>query len=210
MSTRALQAIKRHRFALPWLLVKKSLGNLVRIETLVLFRYQLGSGLATGPAPLPRGLQISRIDEPSDPVFRDLCARYPHKDFRERIGLSGRLCYVALCEDRVAGYGWVSSDSVYVDEIARAFPLSQGEVFIYDCYVDAAHRGRGIYPALLRAILGDLETRDGLGHAVIGAASVNHASLRGIRKAGFREWKRVHYLGWGNQHRWWGLDACDI
>ena len=204
MGYRSVQAFKRHRYSLPWLLLKKSLAGLVTIETLVLFDYDL----QTWPKPIgrdPTGLAVCRVDDVTSPLFARLCAKYPDKDFPERGALPGRECYVAVCDDDIAGYAWVSADSLHVDEIACTLPLAPDEVFIYDCFVDEAHRGKGIYPLMLQAALRDCAAQRHIRRALIGAASVNHASLRGIRKAGFREWKRVHYVACGSMQRWWGL-----
>lgn len=205
MAIRGLQLFKRHRYALPWLLLKKCVSGVVTIETLVVFDVQLDAWKRQEHRNLP-GLTLSRIDDSESPVFAQLCAKYPDKDFRERYVLPRRDCYVALRTGEIAGYAWVSADSLHVDEIACAFPLAADEVFIYDCFVDEAFRGEGIYPAMLRAALEGCAAQKGVRRAVIGAVSVNHASLRGIRKAGFREWKRIHYLQCGNLQKWWGLD----
>jgi len=204
MSTRALQALKQHRFHLPWLLIKKFIASVVRIETLVLFRRALDD-VSHHTAP---GLDIVPANDAASQLFRRLCAKYPEKNFQERLGLRGRNCYVALRNGDIAGYGWLSTDSLYVDEIACTYPLAPGEVFIYDCFVDDAYRGQGIYPAILEATLSDCSKRSDIHTAVIGAISVNQASIRGIRKAGFKEWKRIHYVEWGRRQHWWGLDAC--
>lgn len=199
-----LQLFKRHRHSLPWLLLKKLLGGVITIETLVLFVCELE---AWRPEVRDRrGLELCRIDDVESPVFAQLCAKYPDKDFRARRAIPRRQCYVALRNGEIAGYAWVSADGLHVDEIACAFPLAADEVFIYDCFVDEAFRGEGIYPAMLRAALDGCAAQKGIRRAVIGAVSVNHASLRGIRKAGFREWKRIYYLQCGSLQRWWGLD----
>lgn len=206
MHSRSLQLFKRHRHALPWLVVKKSLAGLVTIETLVLFECDLADR-ATAHGYEPPDPAVLRIDDVASPLFARLCAKYAEKDFRERGMLPGRECYVALRDGDIAGYAWVSDDSMHVDEVACVVPIAADEVFIYDCFVDAAHRGAGIYPAMLRTALAGCAARQGVRRAVIGAASVNQASIRGIRKAGFREWKRIHYLQCGTMQRWWGLDS---
>lgn len=204
MGTRGLQAFKRYRYSLPWLLLKKSLGGIVTLETLVLFDYDLDARKRPDTRTRP-GLTVCRVEDPSGPLFARLCEKYPEKDFRVRRALPGRQCYVAVRDDDIAGYAWVSSDSLHVDEIACTLPLAADEVFIYDCFVDEAHRGEGIYPAMLETALADCAAQPGVRRAVIGAASFNHASIRGIRKAGFRELKRIHYVACGNLQRWWGL-----
>jgi GNAT superfamily N-acetyltransferase len=205
MATHGIQLLKRHRYALPWLVLKKSVARFMTFETLVLFNFTL-AGNARPEQRDPPGLCVLRIDAQS-PVFMRLCEKYPGKQFRERLAVSGRECFVAIRDGEVAGFAWVSCDAMYVDEIGCSLPIAADEVFIYDCFVDEAFRGQGIYPAMLHAVLAASAAKPGIRRAVIGAVSTNHASLRGIRKAGFRECKRVRYLQCGELRRWWGLDA---
>jgi GNAT superfamily N-acetyltransferase len=205
MATHGVQLFKRHGYALPWLVLKKSVASFMTFETLVLFESTLDARALQGASDRP-GVTVIHIDDRQSPVFDRLCETYPDKDFRERIAVPGRECYVALREGDVAGYAWVSTDAMHVDEIACVLPIAADEVFIYDCFVDEACRGAGIYPAMLRAALAGCAAMPGVSRAVIGAVSVNKASLRGIMKAGFCELKRIHYLQCGGIQHWWGLE----
>jgi ribosomal protein S18 acetylase RimI-like enzyme len=204
MKSRILQALKTYRFTLPWMLLKKGLAPFVRIETLSIYRLPL-SAVAT-EAKVPNSpLAVVRIADTGSELLRKLCAKYTPNNFASRINQE-RCCYVALRGDVIAGYAWVATGALYIDEIARACRIPAGEIFIYDAFVDAEQRGRGIYPAMLAAVLADYRREGNTQAALIAAASVNQASIRGIRKAGFEEWKKVGYLEWRKKQRWWGLD----
>lgn len=66
-----------------------------------------------------------------------------------------------------------------------ALPLREGEVYIHYCETDPAHRGKGLYPAMLRLAAARL-AEAGYRTAYIACATDNAASVRGILKAGFR------------------------
>jgi ribosomal protein S18 acetylase RimI-like enzyme len=66
------------------------------------------------------------------------------------------------------------------------------EVYLYDAFTFAEYRGQNLYPALLQQIL-DLSSQQGFRRALIFVLSDNMASIRGVQKAGFREFQRVTY-----------------
>jgi len=66
------------------------------------------------------------------------------------------------------------------------------EVYLYDAFTFAEYRGQNLYPALLQRVL-DSSHRQGLRRALIFVLSDNTASIRGVQKAGFREFQRVTY-----------------
>src|SRR5262245_40705165 len=62
---------------------------------------------------------------------------------------TGRRCFVALVDGRIASYAWVSSHCERVGELERVFVLSEGDRYIWDCATVADHRGQHLYTALL-------------------------------------------------------------
>ena len=66
------------------------------------------------------------------------------------------------------------------------------EVYLYDAFTFAEYRGQNLYPTLLQRIL-DFSRQQGLRRALIFVLSDNTASIRGVQKAGFREFQRVTY-----------------
>jgi GNAT superfamily N-acetyltransferase len=203
-----LLAWKKHRSSLPKVMLKKLLGKLVRVETLVVYRHELMS------LPLLHAdrstVQFVRLDDVASEAFHNLCRQYPHKKFHERLRRPGQLCYIALRANQIAGYAWVTRTDIYVEEISCMYPVAPGEIFIYDCFVDPLFRGAGIYPAMLGFIIEDGQQQNTkLKNVGIAASALNQASIRGILKAGFIEQKRIRYVECLQKQRWWGLHPAE-
>lgn len=97
---------------------------------------------------------------------------------------SGRRCYVAKVENKLAAYGWVSFDEEFIGELNLLLKLLPGEAYIWDCATLPTFRRNLLYSALLTYILKDLNTEQW--HRVwIGADFDNIPSQRGIARAGF-------------------------
>lgn len=202
-------AWKTYRTSLPWIALRKLFGKLVRVETLVVYQRDIPSS-----SPLQRTLdpstQVIRLGDAGSEIFRRLCRQYPEKKFHERFRFAGQQCFVAMRDNRIAAYAWASACEIYVDEIACLYPVAPGEIFIYDCYVEAVCRGNGIYPAMLEAIVRDFAQREpNVKRAVIAASVLNHASIRGILKAGFTERRRIRYVECLHKQKWWGFDPME-
>lgn len=89
--------------------------------------------------------------------------------------------YVAFIEDEPAGYGWSGANSVGVADVF--WPMTPNSRGLWDFFTLESARGRGVYPHLLQAILRREQNeaeKFWIGHRVD-----NHASKRGIEKAGF-------------------------
>lgn len=97
---------------------------------------------------------------------------------------TGRRCYVAQVEGKLAAYGWVSFDEEFIGELNLRLRLLPGEAYIWDCATLPPYRRNLLYSALLTYILGDLSTEQ-LHRVWIGADFNNIPSQRGIVRAGF-------------------------
>lgn len=95
----------------------------------------------------------------------------------------GHRAYVARRDGEPAAWGWVATRSAAIGELGSAFALPHGERYLWNFVTLAAHRGLGVYPRLLQAIV-RAESRDAQ-RFWIAYAPENHASGAGIRKAGF-------------------------
>lgn len=112
--------------------------------------------------------------------------RRPPSLVQQRIGQGHDCVLVTGDAGQVLGYGWIAYGSHNEDSLALRLTLSADEVFLYDFFVDSLHRGTGLYPRMLRAIL-SLVSRAKEGRRVyIATQAENRASKRGIEKAGFR------------------------
>lgn len=96
---------------------------------------------------------------------------------------AGHRAYVARLHGAPAAWGWVATRQATIGELATTFDVPRGERYLWNFVTRAAHRGLGIYPRLLDAIV-----RAESGEAErfwVAYAPENHASGAGIRKAGF-------------------------
>ena len=99
---------------------------------------------------------------------------------------AGRRPYVVETEGKIVSYGWVAFSAEPIGDLGLSFELAADEVYIYDCATRPDYRGRGYYPALLRAMVADL-SREGWRRAWIGTGPGNFVSQRGIARAGFQK-----------------------
>ena len=96
---------------------------------------------------------------------------------------AGHRAYVARRDGEPAAWGWVATRTATIGELGSAFAIPAGERYLWNFVTLAAHRGLGIYPRLLDAIV-RAESRDAE-RFWIAYAPENHASGAGIRRAGF-------------------------
>jgi len=97
---------------------------------------------------------------------------------------SGRRCYAARVDGKLAAYGWVSFDEEFVGELRLRLRLLPGEAYIWDCATVPEFRRQRLYSSLLSFILSDLRFGQ-FKRAWIGANLDNEPSQRGIARAGF-------------------------
>lgn len=93
---------------------------------------------------------------------------------------------------RIVSYCWATSEPVEIGEIRCVMSPRSDEIYIYDAFTFAEYRGNNLYPVLLQRVL-DHSRAQGLRRALIFVLSDNEASIRGVQKAGFREFQRVTY-----------------
>lgn len=95
----------------------------------------------------------------------------------------GHRAYVARMHGAPAAWGWVATKLADIGEVGASFPIAEGERYLWNFVTLSSHRGLGIYPQLLRAILrAESEEAE---RFWIAYAPENHASGAGIAKAGF-------------------------
>ena len=96
---------------------------------------------------------------------------------------AGHRAYVAEMNGQPAAWGWVATRSAEIGELRTTFPIPEGERYLWNFVTLKSHRGMGVYPRLLDAIV-RAESREAE-RFWIAYAPENHASGSGIRKAGF-------------------------
>jgi ribosomal protein S18 acetylase RimI-like enzyme len=111
--------------------------------------------------------------------------------FQERLK-RGEQFWTAQHEERIVSYCWATRDPVEIGEVRCMVSPRDDEVYLYDAFTFPEYRGHNLYPALLQRIL-EHSGQQGLRRALIFVLSDNMASIRGVQKAGFREFQRVTY-----------------
>jgi ribosomal protein S18 acetylase RimI-like enzyme len=114
----------------------------------------------------------------------------------QRRALGNRAALALLDDDTIAGYGWVSYDSIRIIELDLELAIPRGHAYIWDCATIPQYRGRGIFPGLLRFMLEELRLR-GVTQVWAAVAPGNDASLRSFTRAGFR---LVAHSNFGPRH----------
>jgi len=98
---------------------------------------------------------------------------------------TGRRCYAARVDRKLAAYGWVSFDEEFIGELNLRLRLLPGEAYIWNCVTLPAFRQKYLYTALLAHVIGELRNEQ-FSRVWIGADLDNIPSQRGIARAGFK------------------------
>ena len=95
----------------------------------------------------------------------------------------GHRAYAAWWDEQPAAWGWVATHRASIGELNAVFEMPAGERYLWNFVTRPSHRGLGIYPRLLQAIMRaeGAETE----RFWIAYAPENRASGSGIVKAGF-------------------------
>ena len=103
-------------------------------------------------------------------------------DIARRFAL-GHRAYVACWNGEPVSWGWVATREAEIGELKLRFAIPAGDRYLWNFVTLPSHRGLGIYPRLIDAIVraeSELAERFWIAYA-----PENHASESGIRKAGF-------------------------
>jgi ribosomal protein S18 acetylase RimI-like enzyme len=104
----------------------------------------------------------------------------------------GEQFWTAQLDAKIVSYCWATHDPVEIGEVHCVINPRGDEIYLYDAFTFAEYRGHNLYPALLQRIL-QYSRQQGVRRALIFVLSDNVASIRGVQKAGFREFQRVTY-----------------
>lgn len=125
------------------------------------------------------GLVVRKEQNPA--VIATLQGRTP-AEMESRFA-AGHRAYVAVLDGEPAAWGWVATRSGHIGETNTSFALPAGDRYLWNFVTRPSFRGMGVYPRLLDGIVlaesGEAEC------FWVGYAPENHASARGIWKAGF-------------------------
>jgi GNAT superfamily N-acetyltransferase len=117
----------------------------------------------------------------------------PEQHSRERLALGHRL-YLGLASNQPVAYGWLATGPSSFGEPTVHFMTPPEHAYLYDFVTLPAWRGRGCYPALLRAMIA---AEPATGDFWIIHHVANIASQRGIAHAGFQIACSVHRTATG-------------
>lgn len=106
----------------------------------------------------------------------------PVADIRSRMRSLHR-AYVASIDGVDVAWGWVATDTAVIGEIQSTFAIPYGERYLWNFVTQPTHRGLGIYPRLLAAIVA-LEEAEA-DRFWVAYSPENRASGAGVHKAGF-------------------------
>jgi len=109
----------------------------------------------------------------------------------------GKRCFTARVDGAIAAYGWVTPKGEWIGGLERAIHLDEDEAYIWHCGTLPAYQRRGLYKALLAAILRALPG-EGYRRAWIGCALANTASVRAFDALGLRRVVMVDYWRLGD------------
>ena len=123
-----------------------------------------------------------RVVQKNDVRFMARLQGKPERDIQQRFA-EGHRAYVAMVDGQPAGWGWVATRSARIGELETSFDIPRGARYLWNFVTLPGHRGKGIYPRLLDAIV---RTESGRAEQFwIAYAPENCASAAGIYKAGF-------------------------
>lgn len=138
--------------------------------------------LASDPAPVLAPVADQIVRRVTDSAFMAALQQRSEAEILARFA-DGHRAYVAWRADTPAAWGWVATRTARIGEVDATFSVPERERYLWNFVTLPAHRGHGIYPRLLDAIV-QSESAEADVFWIIYAPE-NHASGAGIRKAGF-------------------------
>lgn len=201
MIRKLLDALKLYKFGIFGFLAKKVFSNILEYNKMYLYQAILTADI---PAPTDRSnVTIECINSVEDPKFKQFRARFPANEFVHRLQGGKQACYVVFKGKDAVGYSWVCFNEHHLKEVNYTFPLNDQELFIYSCFVLKDHRGEGLYPLMLRAILYEYSRKMKFHKVYISVLSYNSGSIKGIEKTSFLYFKTLRYLRFLGFRKWW-------
>ncbi len=95
----------------------------------------------------------------------------------------GCRCFAVVVDDRVGGYGWLSTNPEWISELQLEIHPRPGEGYVWNCATIREHRRKGIFRALLIGI-SEAARRDGLTRLWIGSVAI--PAEKAVGPSGFR------------------------
>jgi hypothetical protein len=105
-------------------------------------------------------------------------------------------CFAARHNGRIVAATWVATRGTRVDTLRRDFLPAPDEIYLFDSFTAAEHRGQHLFPAVFEVIAARYRAR-GRRWAVTLIAPYNRASSRSRERSGFRRVGTVRSLSRG-------------
>jgi GNAT superfamily N-acetyltransferase len=123
--------------------------------------------------------------------LKDMVDTEKYTRFQQRLD-QGNICFLALDEDKVAAFSWISFHNEYLTESRIEVKLKDKEAYFFDTFVDPVYRNNGLQAAMIPARLKYLRE---LGfEKVIGLVDDDNSySLKALASAGYKP-KKVSTL----------------
>ncbi len=94
----------------------------------------------------------------------------------------GSRCFGAWNGHELVGYGWWSTRSEWIGELALEIAPAPGEAYVWNCVTLAPHRRKGVFRSLINSIVAQARAE---GLARLWIASVIEIGGRTVEQAGF-------------------------
>jgi hypothetical protein len=166
------------------------MGWLLAEKTLCLFEVDL-KGAAAPACEARLAVEYRMLDAAAWAVQR-YTSHIPDRHLFPARFARGEQFWTAQQADKILSYCWVTQEPVEIGEIRCIMHPRGDEVYLYDAFTFAEYRGQNLYPVLLKLIW-HYRRQQCWPRALIFVLSDNMASIRGVQKAGFREFQRVTY-----------------
>jgi ribosomal protein S18 acetylase RimI-like enzyme len=160
-------------------------------KTLCLFEVDLKGPIAPACTARVAAVEYLMLDAAAWATQR-YTSHFPDRHLFPARFARGEQFWTAQHEGKILSYCWATNEPVEIGEIRCVMAPRRDEVYLYDAFTFAEHRGQNLYPALLQQAL-DYNRQQGVRRALIFVLSDNTASIRGVQKAGFKEFQRVTY-----------------
>lgn len=131
------------------------------------------------------GQEIKSFDELSaDDInsMRDYSGKHYIRAMKVRFSNNWKL-FLAYIDKKIAGGAWTISNASELK--TKNPPLFDRDVAIIDCWTIPSYRGKRVFPFLLSFIINQLKNEN-LERAFIEANERNFASIKGIKRGGFK------------------------
>ncbi len=197
--------LKQYKSGIFSVILNKLFPEKFLYHNFIVFYYDLQWVLSEAPK-TKSSIKIKKVQGSEDELFKQFREKYPAQEFLSRIKKDNETLYTATNKGEIIAYAWVAKKELFLEAINYSYNLNRDEIFLYACFVSREYRGKGIHSLMIDKRLRDYMSDNSYKRAYTGVLSYNKGSIRGVEKAGFKEFKRIKYLKLIGKEKWWGLE----